>query len=397
MSAPEQNGGVPDDSANPSLEGIDLGAEEVCGAHQAPASLDLEDGIFSREDSENRVFPVLDGEDETDFLEPYDDALAGPDALDNLEPLIDPDDDIEPEPAVGTYAVLEPMEALPQPLPLNEGTSFAGGKKKSKGGHAAKAELPLHQKKSRRMRRLLIVIISLLVVLMGVLAYLTYMLMQETQNAAIQQVTHDVEAVGKEDAKDASTITAKKTTVPALVSVIGKTQEEALKIIGHGAVASVSTPINEENNPVKTKVAVALTDEPADNRSGTPTVYLGLNEGGQIVQAGYSAATASLGYGSLSFADAVQTEKIIEKTLGEAGLVIPAGSVVLPKDKAAYCTYATDGTTLVKENCPFSGAAEVNGARYTWSAVLTYDYTAANASGNLADTIRQVYIYINAA
>ncbi|MEG1042436.1 MAG: hypothetical protein RSE94_21195, partial [Pseudomonas sp.] len=81
----------------------------------------------------------------------------------------------------------------------------------------------------------------------------------------------------------------------------------------------------------------------------------------------------------------------------EAGLVIPAGSVVLPKDKAAYCTYATDGTTLVKENCPFSGAAEVNGARYTWSAVLTYDYTAANASGNLADTIRQVYIYINAA
>ena len=75
-----------------------------------------------------------------------------------------------------------------------------------------------------------------------------------------------------------------------------------------------------KGNAVKKSVTVALTAEPADSRSGTPTVYLGLDADGKVVQAGYSAATASLGYGSLSFADAVKNEHIVEKTLREAGV-----------------------------------------------------------------------------
>ncbi|MEG1197645.1 MAG: hypothetical protein RSD38_04600, partial [Raoultibacter sp.] len=265
--------------------------------------------------------------------------------------------------------------------------------KKAHGGHAAKPDLPAHHKKSRRMRRLLIVVVCLLVVLMGVLAVLSYMLVQETQNAALQQVTQDVEAVGSQNTKDASTTVVKKTTVPALVGILGKTQAEAVKLIGHGALAAPPVEVKEEGNPIKSKVTVTLTDEPADTRSGAPTVYLGFNEAGTVVQAGYSAATASLGYGSLSFTDAIQNEKIIEATFAEAGLTLPAGSVVLPTDKMKYSTYATDGKTLLKENCSFSGTAEAGGVAYSWSAVLMYDYAAANASGNLADTIRQVYIY----
>ncbi|MEG1512774.1 MAG: histone-lysine N-methyltransferase [Raoultibacter sp.] len=268
---------------------------------------------------------------------------------------------------------------------------------KGKGDHATHADLPAHHKKSRRMRKLLIVIVALLVVLMAALGYLTYLLVQETQNAAMQQVTQDVEAVGKEDTKDASTSVVKKTTVPALVGVLGKTQDEAVKLIGHGALPATAVEVKEEGNSIKSKVTVTLTDEPADTRSGAPTVYLGFNEAGAVIQVGYSAATASLGYGSLSFTDAIQNEKIIEKTFAEAGLTIPAGTVVLPTDKTKYCTYATDGKTLVKENCSFSGTAEANATTYAWSSVLMYDYAAANASGNLADTIRQIYIYINAA
>ncbi|MEG2201426.1 MAG: hypothetical protein RRX94_04440, partial [Raoultibacter sp.] len=63
--------------------------------------------------------------------------------------------------------------------------------KKAHGGHAAQPDLPAHHKKSRRMRRLLLVVVCLLVVLMAALAVLTYMLVQETQNAALQQVTQD--------------------------------------------------------------------------------------------------------------------------------------------------------------------------------------------------------------
>ena len=50
----------------------------------------------------------------------------------------------------------------------------------------------------------------------------------------------------------------------------------------------------------------------------------------------------------------------------------------------------------MKENCSFSGQVDINGASHDWSSVLLYDYSTANASGNLADTIRIIYIYVNA-
>ena len=96
------------------------------------------------------------------------------------------------------------------------------------------------------------------------------------------------------------------------------------------------------------------------------------------------------------FADAVKNEHIVEKTLREAGVNVADGSAKLPSDKTSYSTYASDGTTLVKENCSFNGTVDINGAAHTWSSVLMYDYSTANASGNLADTVRIIYIYINA-
>ena len=38
----------------------------------------------------------------------------------------------------------------------------------------------------------------------------------------------------------------------------------------------------------------------------------------------------------------------------------------------------------------------MNGAPHEWSAVLSYNYTTANMTGNLADTIRIIYVYVNA-
>ena len=61
-----------------------------------------------------------------------------------------------------------------------------------------------------------------------------------------------------------------------------------------------------------------------------------------------------------------------------------------------YTTMDSSGTRVVKENCSFSGTVDLNGAPHEWSAVLSYNYTTANMSGNLADTIRIIYVYINA-
>ena len=171
---------------------------------------------------------------------------------------------------------LEPVDA--PPLLFGDDTVAAepeepqGRHGKQKKEKKQKQQIPAYQRKSRRMRRVLIAIVVLLILLIGA--------------------------------------TAKKTNVPNLAAVLGMTKDEAIAALKHGATETTSKEVNEEGNPVKTNVTVALTDEPADTRSGTPTVYLGLNEDGAVVQAGYSAATASLGYGSLSFVDAVKNEGI---------------------------------------------------------------------------------------
>ena len=254
-----------------------------------------------------------------------------------------------------------------------------------------------HQRKSRRMRRVLTVVIVLLIVLAGAGAFFTYQLVQTAASSASQQVqeSETPNAIDGTQASDSTATVVKKTTAPELVPLMGLTPEQAVEQLQRGAQISATTEINEEDNPIKAEVRVSLTSEPADSRTGTPTVYLGVDEEGLIIQAGYSASTTSLGYGSLSFSDAVKNEHIIEKTLVEIGVNVADGSVTLPEDKMAYSTYGSDGKTLVKEYCSFSGQADVDGAAYDWSAVLSYDYSTANATGNLADTVRLIYVYVN--
>lgn len=312
------------------------------------------------------------------------------------------DDAPDETPAVAPLAAA-PAAAAQPPAPAVGKHGRHGAVPVSKRAQKKQAmdQLPDHQRKSIRMRRILTVVIILLVLLLGGLAYFAYQVVQTNNATLTQQTNQSATDVGNVSSannttKDASTANTKKTNVPALVQLMGKTQDEAVKFLGHGATLSLATDVNEEGNPVKKRLTVVLTDEPADTKSGTPTVYLGLNEAGQVIMAGYSAATSTLGYGSLSFADAVTNEHVIEKTLNEAGLNLPDNTVTLPA-RTSYSTYASDGTTLVKENCSFNGSATVGASNYTWSAVLVYDYTAANASGNLADTVRQIYVYVNAA
>ena len=275
----------------------------------------------------------------------------------------------------------------------------------AKGGRSKKVKLdkngkplPEYMRKSHRMRRILIVVIVLLIVLLGAVGYFGVKLYKESGFTAVQQVQsteQQVDVIQPDDAKDASTETAKTTTVPDLVALLGHTQDEAIELLQHGAQVSSTRDVKEKGNPIRQELRVALTTEPADSRTGTPTVYLSLDKKGKIIQAGYSASTTSLGYGSLSFADAVRNEHIIEKTLAEAGMSVPEDAVTLPEDSAEYTTFDTDGKTRTKEYCSFSGEVTQEDKTYGWSAVLSYDYSMANASGNLADTVRTIFIYVN--
>ncbi len=311
-----------------------------------------------------------------------------PDALESLEPHLEPsliNDD--------TDVVLED-ESI--------GRHGKGASAKTSGSSVSSKEIPPYMRKSRRMRKILIVVIILLLLLIAALVYFSTQLVQESQLVATQQAQKqsesdaDTSALQDSEAKDVVDQAEKTTAAPDLYSLIGLTQDEAIEELEHGATASAAREVNEEGNPIKSTVNVTLTSEPADTKSGTPTVYLGFDEAGLIIQAGYSASTSSLGFGTLSFSDAVKNEGVVEKTLQEAGIDVEEGTVELPSDKSEYSTYASDATTLVKENCSFSGDVTIDGVAYTWSAVLSYDYSAANASGNLNDTIRTIYVYINA-
>lgn len=285
---------------------------------------------------------------------------------------------------IGEIDLIEPAEAASEQA--------------SAGGSHARAGQAAYIQHSARMRKILLVVVILLVIFVIAIGYLGFRLFDTASIAATQQAQVSEVTTMSEDevAKDASTATTKRTTVPDLTAFFGMTQDEVVAALQRGAQVVSSLEQNEEGNPVRWEVKIDLTSEPSEGRSGTPTVFLSLNEEGRVIRCGYSAATSVLGYGSLSFSDAIKNESIIEKTLSEAGLSVAEGSVELPADKMAYSTYASDGTTLIREYCTFDGVGTADGVEHAWSASLSYDYSAANATGNLADTVRIVYVYIDA-
>lgn len=275
----------------------------------------------------------------------------------------------------------------------------AKAKRTKHGAHAApEPELSPRMKKSKRTRRVLIVLVILFVIVIVALGYFTFRAISNSQQEAAQQTldknSNSSANTAIDQTSDAIDSMTRLADVPNLAQLLGMTQDEALTAIGHGALVTSNREVNEDGNPIKTTLNVALTDEAADSRTGTPTVYLGLAQNGRVCQAGYSASAAALGFSSLSFADAVNTEHVIEKTLAKTGVDIPEGSALLPADKAAYTTYANDGTTVVRERCSFDGDVTVNGIPCAWSAVLSYDYTTQIVTGNLSDTVRIIYVYL---
>ena len=282
-----------------------------------------------------------------------------------------------------------------------EAASAPARKSGGRGRHAApEPELSPRMKKSRRVRRILIVLIILLVIAAGVVGFFTYRTWTGSHQEAEQQAQEQISShesrgeIADVPARDARETAAKLADVPNLANLLGKTQDEAIAALGRGALVTSNSAVNEDDNPIKTNLNVALTEEPADSKTGTPTVYLGLGEDGKVRQAGYSASASALGFGALSFADAVNNEHVIEKTLAKVGVSVAEGSAVLPANKDEYSTYASDKTTVVRERCSFEGDADVAGMPCTWSSVLSYDYTTQVVTGNLNDTVRVIYVYI---
>ena len=279
-----------------------------------------------------------------------------------------------------------------------QATSGKGGRRR--GRHAAHAqELSPRMKRSHRTRKLLIALVVLLVLAGCALGYFAFRTLTHGQQEAAQHAQEEIAATkdsseAEPQIDDSVKTAAQLADVPNLTKLFGKSSDAAIKELKRGAFISSNRKVKEKGSAIKTNLTVALADEPADSKTGTPSVYLGLDKDGKIIQVGYSASADALGFGSLSFADAVNGDHVIEKTLSKIGVDVKEGSAVLPKDRNKYVTYASDKTTIVKERCSFDGEVSINDKPCDWSAVLSYDYTTQVITGNLSDTVRIIYVYV---
>lgn len=281
-----------------------------------------------------------------------------------------------------------------------EAAEAAEGAAAAPGGKPAVSP---RMERSRRTRKRLVATIILLLLVFVALGFGGFYLITgqipfvgQTQEAVQDQETSPEEpAIVAPSGQDAQEATVQTVDTPELASLFGKTQDQAIAQLKRGALVTSTAAIDDKDSAIKTTVTVELSDEPGSPRSGgSPKVYLGLDKDGKIVQVGYSAPAGSLGYGTLNFQDAVAKEHIIEHTLQAIGADVEEGTVTLPSDPKEYTTYASDGTTVVKERYAFDGDVKAAGVPCSWSAVLSYDYTSANISGNSAETVRLIYVYL---
>lgn len=272
----------------------------------------------------------------------------------------------------------------------------------------------IHHRHSRRMRIVLLVAIILLCVLLAALGYFTIRLFGEVGEVAQQSASSvssnsDVAGLGAEGslASDvgSSDRVNKKVTIPVLIGLVGLSQDEALEQLGPSASVSSEADITEkaetgegddkkeEEKVVGKTVTVVLENGAVDSHGTATSAYLTLDEDGIVKTVGYSTSVANLGYGDVSFGDAVG-EHIVEQSLAEAGVPVELGSAVLPDDSTEYKVYSSDGTKLNEEKYTFTGTATVADVEYAWTVRLSYDYSAANVSDKLSDTIKLLYLYV---
>lgn len=253
-------------------------------------------------------------------------------------------------------------------------------------------DVPEYIENSKKMRRNLVIAIVVLIVILCLIGAMVAVYLLTSQNVSVQQQQEtDVSQMENSEADTSTSASEKSATVPDLALLIGAKADDTVALIGHGAQVSADEAKEEENTPVKRTLRLTLTNDVSSDSSGNPTVVVSANSEGNIISVTYTASTKALGYGTMSFSDAIQNERIIEKVMKEAGLQVGSENVVLPENKAEWTTYTDDGKRISREEKEFSG--EVEGKK--WSARLAYDYTVSLATDNLSDTLRNISITIS--
>lgn len=221
----------------------------------------------------------------------------------------------------------------------------------------------------------------------------------EEKTSSVQQTSVDYdEATNESEIHDDKTSSVKKTaTIPDLASFVGTDSESLSGLVGHGAqVLSDEVKEGSENGVART-IKFTLANDEGDAKTGNPTIVFNVDGDGIVLDCTYLASIKTLGYGTLSFRDAILNAKIIIKAMDEAGVVIDEQDVNLPSDRTEYSYFTNDSKRVLKEEKTFFGVGKKNGdeqEEFSWSSTLTYDYSASIENDNLEDTIRTISITV---
>ncbi|MGI6591613.1 MAG: hypothetical protein ACOX1O_08490 [Eggerthellaceae bacterium] len=259
-----------------------------------------------------------------------------------------------------------------------------------------------HDDRAVRARGSLIFATVLAVILALALVVCVFMLLAQAAQAETQQTSvggtaaDSAQTTSIVDSDDESSTSKQTTVVPVLSNLIGSTEKQALTKLGHGAQVSRTKTLSGEDTQAVKRLKVVLTNDASSDGIGSPIVYLDLNDQDAVVAVSYKVGMKSLGYGDLSFKQAVGKAKVIQQTLTDAGInVADDSAIALPKNRKSYTTYKTDKKTLTKQSITFTGSGTAAGMDYRWTGTITYDYSKANNSANLANTRRVIQVGIS--
>ena len=181
--------------------------------------------------------------------------------------------------------------------------------------------------------------------------------------------------------------------IPNLTNMLNKKLATGVEAIGRGANLNKLDNVSGAGNITK-QYAYDLTNEKSGSKTISTNVIFYTDNTDNILKISFKGDITSLGYANISFKDIINNEKIVDKSLKEAGLENIEHTNSLPLDNTKYTTYASDGTTATNLTYNFTGISYKNDSKYTWSTSILYDYTKANESGNLADTLRSLTITV---
>ena len=244
---------------------------------------------------------------------------------------------------------------------------------------------------SKRIRAALIGAVVVLCAFLIAIVMLVVSFVDAIQHPTVKTSAQDDAALLLEETQDTQTTRASSEAVN-LVALVGLSRQEALAYIGRGAVVEAET--NIDDGGLKKDLSLSLTDEKGNDLSGTPSASIKLDASGNVGAATYSAPLDALGFGSISFVDAVNKYKVVDKVLSSVGISNYDSSALVLPDHKSYSTYESDTKTLKTETYTFSGTSEQAEGSFSWTATLHYDYAEANKTSNLANTVRKISVSI---